>query len=222
MRALAKSGKGMTRKELLAAAVLKSGGASTFILKELIQSGFVTEASPRDKKVKETLYRLADEYSLFYLTWIEPNRTSGSDVWLRKSASRNYATWCGYAFESLCLKHIAQFKKALGIAGVQTQESSWVHQSKSPETDGAQIDMLIDRADHCTNICEMKFSMHPFKIDKKYAAELERKLRVFREKTKSTNTLFLTLITTFGLEPNDYSQRLVPCQIRLSQLMEDA
>ena len=68
----------------------------------------------------------------------------------------------------------------------------------------------------------MKFSMHSFKIDKQYAAELERKLRVFREKTKSTNTLFLTLVTTYGLEPNDHSQRLVSSEIRLSQLMEDA
>jgi len=222
VRALAKSGKGLTRNELLTAAALKSGGASTFILKELIQSGFVMEAPPYDKKIKETLYRLADEYSLFYLTWIEPNRTSGSDVWLRKASSRNYATWCGYAFESLCLKHVTQIKKALGIASVQTQESSWVHQSKSSGGEGAQIDMLIDRADHCTNICEMKFSMHSFKIDKQYSAELERKLRVFREKTKTTNTLFLTLVTTYGLEPNDHSQRLVSSEIRLSQLMKDA
>ncbi len=219
VRALAKSGKGMTRTELLEAASLKSGGASTFVLQELIQSGFVVESPPRDNKVKETLYRLVDEYSLFYLNWIETNRTSGTDIWLRKSASRNYATWCGYAFETLCLKHVTQIKAALGIANVQTQESSWIYRAKTPSDEGAQIDMLIDRADHCTNICEMKFSMHPFKIDKAYATELERKVRVFRRQTKTSNTVFLTLITTHGIDPNDYAQRLVASQIRLSQLM---
>ena len=138
------------------------------------------ESPPYDHKVKDTVYRLVDEYSLFYLTWFETNRTSGADVWLRKSASRNFDTWCGYAFEALCLKHVMQIKKALGIGSVQTQEASWLFQSKTPTDVGAQIDLLIERADHCTNLCEMKFSMHPFKIDKQYAARLERKLRVFR------------------------------------------
>ena len=219
VQTLAKSGKGMTRTELLEAASLKSGGASTFVLQELIQSGFVNESPPRDNKVKETLYRLVDEYSLFYLNWIETNRTAGADIWLRKSAGRNYAAWCGYAFETLCLKHVTQIKAALGIANVQTQESSWVYRAKTPGDEGAQIDMLIDRADHCTNICEMKFSMHTFKIDKSYAAELERKIRVFRRQTKTSNTVFLTLITTHGVEPNGYAQRLVSSQIQLSQLM---
>lgn len=219
VRTLAKSGKGLTRSELLEATSLKSGGASTFVLQELIQSGFVIESPPRDNKVKEALYRLVDEYSLFYLNWIETNRTSGTDIWLRKSSGRNYATWCGYAFETLCMKHVPQIKAALGIANVQTQESSWIYRAKTPDDEGAQIDMLIDRADHCTNICEMKFSTHRFKIDKQYASDLERKIRVFRRRTKPSNTVFLTLITSHGLEPNDYAQRLVSSQIQLSQLM---
>lgn len=222
VRALAKSGKGMTRTDLLREASLKSGGASTFVLQELIQSGFVVESPPRDNKVKEALYRLVDEYSLFYLNWIESNRTSGTDAWLRKSAGRNYAIWCGYAFETLCLKHAPQIKAALGIANVQTQESSWLYKAKTPEEEGAQIDMLIDRADHCTNICEMKFSLHPFKIDKTYAAELERKIRVFCRQTQTSNTVFLTLITANGIQPNDHSRRIVSSQVQLSQLMSNS
>jgi len=79
--------------------------------------------------------------------------------------------------------------------------------------------MLIDRADHCTNICEMKFSMHRLKIDKQYASDLERKICVFRRQSNTSNTVFLTLITTHGVEPNDHAQRLVSSQIQLSQLM---
>jgi len=130
VRALAKSGKGLTRNELLKAASLKSGGATTFVLKELIQSGFVMESPPYDNKVKDTMYRLVDEYSLFYLTWIETNRRSGTDMWLRKSTSRNFDTCSGYAFETLCLKHILQLQKTLGIASVQTHEASWLVSSE--------------------------------------------------------------------------------------------
>lgn len=204
---------------MLAAAALPSGGTTTTVLQELVQSGFVHESPPRNHKRKEALYRLADEYSLFYLNWIQPNRTSGRDIWLRKAAGPKYASWCGYAFEMLCLKHVPQIKAALGIAAVETSESAWLHRARSPAEEGAQIDLCIDRRDHCTNLCEVKFTQRPFVIDKRYAAELARKLRVFRDRTRTSNTLFLTLITTHGVQPNRYSQELVAAEVRLRDLM---
>jgi hypothetical protein len=218
VRALASTGRGLTRNELLAAGSLKSGGAATSALRELIQSGFVHACPPRDNKTKDSIFRLADQYSLFYLNWIKSNRTSGSDIWLRKAASRKYATWCGYAFETLCLQHVAQMKAALGIASVETTESSWLYRPKSRDDEGAQIDLVIDRRDHCTNICEMKFSESPFVIHKRYATELARKLRVFRERTGTRNTLFLTMITSFGVKRNDYARDLVASEVLLGEL----
>lgn len=218
--ALARAGKGLTRNELLEAASLKSGGAATSALQELVQSGFVHECHPRDNKIKDAIFRLADEYSLFYLNWIQSNRTSGKDIWLRKATSRGYATWCGYAFETLCLKHVAQLKAALGIANVETTESSWLYRPKSKDEEGAQIDLVIDRRDHCTNICEMKFSQHPLVISKAYAVELQRKLRVFRERTQTRNTLFLTMVTTHGVKQNDHVTALVSSEVQLMQLFQ--
>jgi len=55
-------------------------------------------------------WRLTDEYSLFYLTWIEPNRMTGKKVWLTKSSGQKWKIWCGYAFENLCLSHVPQIK----------------------------------------------------------------------------------------------------------------
>lgn len=220
VRALGKAGKSLTRNELLKQAELPSGGSVTRTLDELIQSGFVHENPPRDHQVKQTVYRLADEYSLFYLNWIESNRTSGNDVWLRKAASRRYAVWSGYAFESLCLKHLPQIKQALGISAVATTESSWRFQSRSPSEAGAQIDLVIDRDDHCTNLCEMKFSQHPFVIDKRYASELARKEQVFREQTQTRNVIFLTMVTSFGVKSNDYAQQYVAAQVTLKDLFQ--
>ena len=98
----------------------------------------------------------------------------------------------------VCLHHIQQIKQTLGISGVQTSVSAW-------QSEKAQIDLLIDRKDQVINLCEMKFSINPFTITKKYADNLRNKIGSFQEATKTRKTLFLTLITTHGVVPNKYS-----------------
>ena len=119
-----------------------------------------------------------------------------------------YKIWSGMSFEAICLKHILQIKKALGISGVHCEESPWRY-SGTKSSAGAQIDLLVDRADRTVNVCEMKFYTAEFTIDKAYASELDRKLRVFREQTKIKKSLFLTFITTYGVKTNEHSSRLV-------------
>ncbi|GDX92042.1 hypothetical protein LBMAG46_20490 [Planctomycetia bacterium] len=86
------------------------------------------------------------------------------------------------------------------------------------DDEGAQIDLLLDRADHCINICEIKFSDKPFVITKSCAQELERKLRVFRARSGRKQTLFLTMITPHGIVPNQYSEGLVTNEVVLNDL----
>ena len=88
----------------------------------------------------------------------------------------------------------------------------------SRKSNGAQIDLLIDRADGCINVCEMKFSEGEFVIDKAYAAELNRKLSTFREMTSTRKTLFLTLVTAGGLKDNQYRRELVTHTVPLEKL----
>lgn len=162
--------------------------------------------------------RRSDETSLFYLNWIEGHRSSGPDVWLKKQASPAWKAWSGYAFESVCLKHAWQLKKALGIAGVETTESGWSHRPTDDSLPGAQIDLLIDRGDDCMNLCEMKFSQSEFVIDKRYAEELRRKRDVFREVTRTRKTLFMTMVTASGLRDNEYRRELIDHSIELKSL----
>src|SRR5690606_26459038 len=61
IRTLAKSNKGLTRKELLDQTRLPSGGDISLKLAELIESGFVTEYTYYGNKIQLTLYRLSDE-----------------------------------------------------------------------------------------------------------------------------------------------------------------
>jgi uncharacterized protein len=94
----------------------------------------------------------------------------------------------------------------------------WRHQPRTKEDKGAQIDLLIDRNDNCINVCEMKFSAYPFEISKTYAAELESKLTIFHQQTKTSKTLFLTMITTYGVKNSTNYPGLVQREITMDAL----
>jgi len=70
------------------------------------------------------------------------------------------------------------------------------------------------------NICEIKFSETPFTITKAYAEKLKSKLSVFKEETKTRKTLFLTLITAFGVRENQHSIQSVKDSITMNALFE--
>jgi uncharacterized protein len=131
IRALAKTHQGIDRNTLIKTAKVSNGGTLTNVLEELNQSGFIDSYAPFGKKTKDRLYRLTDEYSLFYLQFIENQEFTESGTWLELSQTQEYKIWCGYAFENICLKHIPQIKKALGIAGVYSTASSFL--KKAPK-----------------------------------------------------------------------------------------
>ena len=150
------------------------------------------------------LYRLTDEYSLFYLNFIEQQKFNIAGLWQALSQTQKFKSWTGYAFESICLKHVNQIKKALRIGGVYTEPSSFVF--KGDDTyDGIQIDLLLDRNDKIINLCEIKFYNQEFTITKAYAKQLRNKRGTFQEVSKTKKLVFLTMITTFGLKENEYS-----------------
>jgi AAA+ ATPase superfamily predicted ATPase len=202
---LALSQKGLTRSEIISKSNINSGGTLSHTLRELIESGFVSESQPYNK-VKETLYRLSDEYSIFYQRFIKPNKNNS---WISLYSSRSYIAWCGFAFETLCLKHVRQIIKQLGIAGMSVNSGSWRNSL-------AQIDLLLDRSDRCINLCEIKFSETEFVISKSYLENLQRKKEVFKNDLKSRKNLFMTFITVFGVKENEYYNNIVDNQITIN------
>ena len=216
MMALARSQSGLVRNELLQNANLESGGSATQALNELIASGFVMEQLPFDRKERDRIFRIADEFSYFYWSWMANNRVD--QTWASLASNRRFMSWCGYAFESLCLKHIRPIKRKLGIEAVETRAFGWRYQPQASDEQGAQIDLVLQRADYCTHLCEMKFSFEPYKITKAYSKELMQKEAVYRARTNTRHTLFLTMITASGLAQNTYSP-LIPCQVGLEDLM---
>lgn len=103
---------------------------------------------------------------------------------------------------------------ALGIWGVQTDASAWLHAD-------AQIDLLIDRADDVITVCEIKLTDGPFTITKRYAEDLRRKLTAFRDHTRTKKGLHLVFITSYGLTQNAYSDELVDRSITMDALFSN-
>lgn len=220
VRALAKKGMGMTRNELITACKLTSGGYATQLFDELTESGFIAPYIPFGKTKTHSLYKLTDEYSLFYLKFIEGSKAAGSGTWLTFNSGSSWKSWSGNAFESIFMKHIPQLKKAIGIEAIYAEVSVWRHQPITKTDKGAQIDLLIDRKDSCINICEMKFSERPFEINKAYAKEMENKLTVFKDQTKTRKTLFLTMITTYGIKNSTSFPGLLQKEITMDTLFD--
>jgi uncharacterized protein len=208
IKALAEKWQGLPRNEIITLSKLTDGGNITRCLDELIISGFVSTYFPFGKKKKEMLYRLTDEYSLFYIQFIESKVGKGNNMWLELSQTTDYKSWSGYAFESLCLKHVPQIKKALGISGIYAETSSF-YQKGTATTAGIQIDLLIDRKDNVINIFELKFYASMMTLTKSYSEDLREKVATFKEITQTRKQVFLNLLTTFGLKQNEHSLGLI-------------
>jgi uncharacterized protein len=215
VKALATKPMGLSRNQIIKTCKLQTGGTATTLLEELSTGGFITAYIPFGKKAKDAIYKLTDEYSLFYLKFMEGNKQGGKGTWLQLSDTPSYKSWSGLAFETLCIKHIEPIKQALGIHTIYTTSSAW---KSTKASTNAQIDLVIDRKDQTINLCEMKFYDDTFTIDKKYAAALRQKASIFKQETKTRKQLSYTLITTFGLHKNEHSIGLVDTTITASQL----
>ncbi len=215
--ALSSKAMGLTRKELINATGLHTGGSTTKVLNELEESGFLSRYTPFNKKSRETIYRLSDFYSLFYLKFIKNNTNYDEGVWVNTIDHPSHRAWTGYTFEQVCLAHISQIKKELGISGIYSQSCSW---KSSQSNGGAQIDLVIDRRDRVVNLCEIKYSINAFSINKSYADNLRNKIAIFRNETKTQKAIFLTMITTFGLHRNEYSSSVVQNEMKMDALFQ--
>lgn len=213
IRKLAERSSGLSRKQLIEQTGLPSGGTTTRLLNDLEESGFVTQYRPFQKR---TIYfRLSDFYSRFYLKFIEPKSSLDLPEWSLSMDRPKIRTWTGHAFEQVCLEHIPQIKQALNIVGVATAVSTWRGEAMGK---GAQIDLILDRRDRVVNLCEIKFSVAPYSITKSYADTLHQKTQIFKTATNTKKSVFLTLISTFGLVENEYATSLVQGRVSMEDL----
>ena len=203
---LSKRAKGMTRQELIEDCKITENGNLTTVLDDLCNCDFIRRYTSYNKKQRDVIYQLTDLFSLFYLKYVKDANGMDETFWTDTIDSPSHRAWCGYAFEQVCLHHVRQIKRALGIEGVQCNVCSWSVPSKVDEEgrkqEGGQIDLIIDRRDQTINLCEMKFSLQPFEITSSYMQHLIARRELFRQATGTNKALHLTMVTTYGIVKN--------------------
>ncbi len=199
---LATRNAGYTRKEIIEKQGASNGGRLSRNLNALIASDFVTKYVPFGFSKKEEHYKLIDPFCLFYLRFVKDWNRENEKYWQQNVVSQPVSIWRGFAFENVCFNHIDQIKKALGIQGVNTTASAW--SKRDDDKEGAQIDLLISRKDNVINMCEIKFYGGEFTVNKEYYQKLLRRQELLMEAVSPRVSIRSTLITTYGLEHNEY------------------
>ena len=196
--ALGEAGAGLNREELVARCDLAGNGKTTRILNDLQECGFIKKIPTFGLKNNAT-YKLIDNYTLFYMKFVRENESNDERFWSHSYLSPVRTSWVGLAFERVCFQHVPQIKKALGISGVVTNVYAWRIGPTADGEAGAQIDMLIDRADNMVNLCEMKFSKNEYTVTSDDADSLHHKAKRFAESVGRGKSISLTMITVKGI-----------------------
>lgn len=215
---LSRKRSGMSREELIRKASLPDNGETSGILNNMEYSGFLRINNQYGSRMKR--YQLSDYYSLFYFRFIRENYGKDEHFWSNMLDNPARRSWEGLTYEQVCLDHVPQIKKKLGISGVLSETSVW-NSRGSDEGSGAQIDLIIKRRDHVTNLCEIKFSSGMYVIDKNTDMNLRNKIDAFQREVHPKETLQLTFVTTYGLKKNKYSS-IVQNEVTMDDLFENA
>lgn len=220
VRLLSSRREGYTRQEI-EQAIHVSGGTLTNLLDNLEDCDFVSRFAQYGNKERNMLYRLSDMYLLFFFRYIDGNHSKDEQYWLHHFNDRSVESWEGFAFEALCLVHLPQIKKGLGISGVATSVSSWRYLGdKNNGRKGAQIDLIIKRADGLLHLIEMKFSRLEYEMTKDYAERLNERKQTFSTITGISHGLLDTFVTPRGVKRGINSGGIM-AQITSKELFEE-
>jgi len=204
LRLLSTKRKGYTRREIATLCKLPYGGTLSEMIKALEVSDFVMPYTYFGGSRRDVYYKLTDLFTLFWMNFMTGTIKAG--FWTDKDNAQAIKSWQGFAFEEVCFNHRMQIAKALGINGVSLDFSTW-REDNNEETSGGQVDMVIDRGDNIIDLCEMKFYNTEFVIDKETDDRLRRRQQSFVDHTKTRRTIHQVLITTYGLDRNEYATR---------------
>ena len=201
---------GYTRDEMIRGLGTVSGGDLTKILADLEECGFVRKYMPSGHGKNGGVYQLVDGYTLFYFSFVKGNSARDGDFWQHSVGDGRLNAWRGFAFERVCLAHVAQVKAALGISGVKTEAYS-LRVSPDENGRGAQIDLLIDRRDGIVNLCEMKYANGKYSITVDESERIRNRIEAARKLFGKNRTIHLTMITQDGIirSPNSWDVQSV-------------
>ncbi len=147
-----------TAAEIAAALGLEKGGNTSSALDRLVEAGLVARDHGRNpetrKPVRDRRYRLKDNYSRFYLKYIEPVKNvidDGSYAFATLEQLKGIDTILGLAFENLIVNHYRELLPRLGLSKALIESAAPFAKRGCARKNapGCQIDLLIQTAQSC-------------------------------------------------------------------------
>ncbi|MCQ2234931.1 MAG: ATP-binding protein [Paludibacteraceae bacterium] len=216
---LAHNKMGLTRQEISELLGIESNGHLSEILQNLVYCDLVRYLRVKSTKIKTTegIYQLTDFYTIFYHHF-HSQKDTNEHYWSTHLGRPELNSWLGLSYERVCMAHIPQILKKLKIDGIATQCYSWRKRGKTNAGEkGAQIDLIIERADQMINLCEIKYSTGQYLLDSEEELKINNRIEAFRNETGTQCGILTTVITTNGLIGGVHSTE-VHAQIVLDDL----
>lgn len=207
--------KGLSRTELVEKLGATSNGSLTKQLRDLENCDIIRRYSVKARgklKARDSYYQLDDLFTIFHLTF--SGKAISDSYWQQRVNSPMMNTWQGLAFERVCMSHIVQVRQALGLGRIAVEYYSWRSKDDAPR---AQVDMVIERADHLVNLCEIKFARSEYNITAADDRGMRAKGDAFLRDTGIRCGVLPTWVTPYGLKKNMYSTE-VQYQVTLDDL----
>lgn len=183
---------GMTYSDL-SKAIKTEGSQLSRIIKNLERCDFIERWSQYGNKKREEVFRLTDFYTLFYYKFIEPDNRHEEHWWSKNFDSPGVLSWMGTSFETVCLRHHRQIKQARADSHINGDLQLACQAKPAGADSGAQIDMIIERADRIIHLCEIKFSVGEYIISQEYEKKLRQRMSLFQYHTKNKNRWYIPL-----------------------------
>ena len=173
-------------------------------IENLKECGYIIEYKKNYEKNNPLYLQLVDPFLIFHYHFLSLKTRLHSYEELVENEGK-YNNWRGCAFETLCIQHVDDIKRALGISGVKTNCYTW---NNLGSEDSAQIDLVIERADNIIDICEIKYTDAAFTMDKSYEEKLLHKRDVFKNVTKTKQALKIVMISAHGIKGKAYTEHI--------------
>ena len=201
---LGKVKNGLSRKELVSRLGVKDGQGVQAVLLGLEQCGFIRRYDNPHRKSRKAMYQLIDPFLLFSSRFIGGQKVL--ENWMAYYDTPSHNAWWQNAFEMACLCHLPQLHRVLSLEAIHTRDFPWGSSQSSP---GAQVDLVIERPDKITYLCEMKFTDAEFSVSAAYRRDLLRKAEVFKDESHTRNAVQAVIVAAAGFGQNTNSDVVV-------------
>lgn len=209
------SGPSKTLTELSRDRDVGRGGIVTEALAELESAGFITSDLPFDPSTgteqRSAKYRLSDNYTRFYLRYVDPERKRIAKGLFRQRALETLPQWdtlMGLQFENLVLSNRDALLRLIELGNTPILNAAPYFQSKTLRKEACQIDLLL-RTKKSLYVVEIKLRS---RIDHSCITDVQEKIR--RLKLPKGTPCRTVLVYQGELDPGiadeDYFDYLVP------------